>query len=417
MTTFKEYRNEINKIFARYIHHGFVDYYSCRRLSGEMINLVVEATKELSFRGEYKELFDLVNKGFLKWSKTDKDDSDGETQDFTYFVNKAWDVIYEANNSNISHKKMYEWFEKHLDGSLIDYMEDSVYEYITHHFTELDLLKRKFSFFNNKIVEARKDKKDNYHEFLITRCQENLLFVMADMKKPITEIRKYALSIKSSSVKETMAKIEYLYGNMDEVIAIYEDLAAEEENSGYPLENWHLKLMEVYKKLGDSDKYKKELRAALKINVGDKELWEDYKSYYSKEEWSRESEEIFSEIEPGDYNAYSWYEIEKRYDLMMAALENTFFSDKLKFYEGKLKLLYPERCITLLIKDTENMASQANNRKAYKRVVKNLAWIKKYPEGDKKAEELADKFRSIYKQKSAFMEEISKFKSLLYKSK
>ena len=128
MTTFKEYRNEINKIFVRYIHHSFVDYYSCRRLSGEMINLVVEATKELSFRGEYKELFDLVNKGFLKWSKTDKDDSDGETQDFTYFVNKTWDVIYEANNSNISHKKMYEWFEKHLDGSLIDYMENSVYE-------------------------------------------------------------------------------------------------------------------------------------------------------------------------------------------------------------------------------------------------------------------------------------------------
>ena len=141
MATFKEYREEINRIFARYTKRGFVSYYDCRGLGNDMIDLMIRATKEFGVRREYSALFDLANKGFLKWAKTDKDDSDGETQDFAYYVKEAWDGVYDANDPDlIPHVRMYEWFEKNLDGSVIDYMEDYLYEYVTHHFTEPELL-------------------------------------------------------------------------------------------------------------------------------------------------------------------------------------------------------------------------------------------------------------------------------------
>ncbi|MGN8764715.1 hypothetical protein [Hornefia butyriciproducens] len=37
MTVFKEYRDEINRIFSRYTRGGFVDYYHCRGLGHDMI--------------------------------------------------------------------------------------------------------------------------------------------------------------------------------------------------------------------------------------------------------------------------------------------------------------------------------------------------------------------------------------------
>ena len=156
MTTLKEYRDEMNRVVARNIRHGFVDYWHCRRLGAEIMELMDNATEELSSRGEYKELFDLTNKAFLKWGKTDKDDSGGETQSFMYDVNNAWNRVYEADDPRIPHSKMYSWFEGHNDGSVIDYMEEYLYEYLMKHFYEPELLEKKFAFLNEKIEENRR---------------------------------------------------------------------------------------------------------------------------------------------------------------------------------------------------------------------------------------------------------------------
>ena len=61
---FKEYRDEINHIFAAYSRRGFVDYYNCRGLWSDMTSLMTEATANLGRQGQYKESFDLANKAF-----------------------------------------------------------------------------------------------------------------------------------------------------------------------------------------------------------------------------------------------------------------------------------------------------------------------------------------------------------------
>lgn len=67
---YKEYRDEINHIFSHYAKRGFVDYYNCRGLWSDMTSLLAEATGDLGRQMQYKELFDLANKAFLKWAKT-----------------------------------------------------------------------------------------------------------------------------------------------------------------------------------------------------------------------------------------------------------------------------------------------------------------------------------------------------------
>ena len=293
MPTFKEYRTAVNQIFASNTRGGFIDYYHCRRLGGDITDLITEATKELSSYGEYKELFDLANKAFLKWGRTDKDDSAGNTQIFVYYVEQAWNQVYEANDVRITHTKMYDWFEKHLDGSVIDYMEDILFEYLIHHFPEPELLRRKQDCLMNRI-EKKLQTKEPYDRFDIDRCREYLLYVMADMQEPIEKIREAAKDTNTYSVKETMAEIEKRYGNLDRVIAIYRELAEEEDKRKWAVDNWHKKLMEIYRDIGDEQNYRAELLSAMAINIGDIDLWNEYKRGFTAEQWPKACENIFS---------------------------------------------------------------------------------------------------------------------------
>lgn len=406
--TVKDYRVGINKIFSRYTRYGFVEYRDCNGLECDMVDLILEATEELGGRGEYKELFEIACKGFLKWSNTDKDD-DGQTQYFASIIEDTWDVVYKANDPKMPHKKMYEWFVGHIDGSVIDYMEDYLYDYLLEHFKEPELLQKKIDFYNAKIEEGEAKKDDSYRDFQAERCGLYILRTMADMKRPIEDIRQYSKGVKMYSLKETMAQIERDYGNMDEVIAIYKELAAEEDKRGWARDDWHRKLMDIYKELGNKEEYHKELLASMALNVGDEDLWKAYKAQFFEKDWPKACQDIFSRIKVGNYRIYPWYAAEERYDLMMEGLEACFYSDRLKQYEKKLKALYPERCLKLLVVDTNLMAEQSNKRADYRRVAKNLNWICRYPGGAEKAAQMADNYRIIYKQRRAMMEEIADF--------
>lgn len=163
--TVKDYRVGINKIFSRYTRYGFVEYRDCNGLECDMVDLMLEATEELGGRGEYKELFEIACKGFLKWGNTDKDD-DGQTQCFASIIEDAWDVVYKANDPKMPHKKMYEWFVGHIDGSVIDYMEDYLYDYLLEHFKEPELLQKKIDFYNAKIEEGEAKNDSSWYAIL-----------------------------------------------------------------------------------------------------------------------------------------------------------------------------------------------------------------------------------------------------------
>ena len=93
----------------------------------------------------------------------------------------------------------------------------------------------------------------------------------------------------------------------------------------------------------------------------------------------------------------------------MEGIESGGYPDALKQYEKKLKELYPERCLEVLTHSTVKMAEHSNKRQDYRRVAKNLRWMRKYPGGTEKAAELAAEFRIQYKQRRAMMEEIAEF--------
>jgi uncharacterized Zn finger protein len=76
-------------------------------------------------------------------------------------------------------------------------------------------------------------------------------------------------------------------------------------------------------------------------------------------------------------------------------------------YEKVLKKRYPDRCLKILIRNADEEMEQATQRKGYRRVARVLKKIKKYPDGETVASELAEKYRNEYPRRTALWDELS----------
>lgn len=249
--SYNDYKEKTDAIFAKYTKEGFVDYTLCRKFAGEMIRLLEKAADDLLKQGKVKDLFNFANETFLRWSNTEIYDINGDARDFSIAIEKIWERVYIAPNADISHEEMYDWFEVHMDGSVIDFMEEYLYGYIALHFVEPEILEKKYAFLKEKLAQCEKIESEVVREIRIERCKGCILYTMADMKKPIEEIREFAVGLKYDPTKEAMAEIEHAYGNYEEAIAIYQELAQDDERRGVPSTQWKEKLEQLYKEFGE----------------------------------------------------------------------------------------------------------------------------------------------------------------------
>lgn len=401
-----EYKKEITAIFNQYTRRGFVEYGACGRLCHELCDLLEAASRELTS----KELFDVACRAFIKWGKTDKDDSDGDTQVFMDQVLAAWQIVYEYGQMEISHDKMMKWMMKNLDGSVIDYMEEYLYEFMVSHFKEAKLLQKKFDFLQAKIREKKDQVSEHsYAQYEIVGLETYCLQIMSERQEPIEKIRAFSEKINCDSVKEKLAEIEMEYGNFDQAIQIYQSLAEEADAMTWRINQYRVILKDIYRRHGDTEKYFQELKQLVYVQIGDSELYEEYKAQFTSEEWEKEKASLFAKVKLGDLRANRWYAIEERYDLIMDNVEAASDTMNMKTYEKELKKRYPERCLTILANAANQQAKNSSKRSEYKRIAYYLRWMLSYPNGSKMAEELAETYRSEYPRRRAMLDELAGF--------
>lgn len=161
--------------------------------------------------------------------------------------------------------------------------------------------------------------------------------------------------------------------------------------------------------MDDKENYLLELLSAMAMNLGNEDLWMEYKGCFPPENWPIVREQVFSLVESGKYRLIPWYALEERYDLVMDEIEDGLHTDWLKKYKKELQSRYPERCVKVLSDETKEMAERSNNRKDYRKVAKNLRWMQQFPGGWEATAELAEEFRVQYKRRPAMIEEIAEF--------
>ncbi len=407
--TLAEYKKEITAIFRRNTRGGFADWRLCGRLEDEIEDFLERSRRQLLKEGREKDLFEITGRAFLKWGNTDKDDSNGETQDFAYIVCDIWDSIYAREEADISHGKMFEWFMSKMDGSVIDYMEDTLLDYVMDHFKEPEFLEKKLDFLNTRIAElTREAEEDSWRGYSIDSYKERVLQIMSEQGRPIESIRDYAKDMERPSSRELLAEIELTYGNTSAAIAIYEELAAGETGKWWSRHNYSIRLKEIYKENGLQDKYEEQVERLLYLEVGSEDILEEYKALIPPGDWEKVRDQLFDSFKPADYRALPWYAQEECLDRLMDGVEACGYA-YLKTYRKKLEGIYPDRCLAILVTTADEDVLKANKRQDYRHVARVLRWMCRYPGGVEKAAELAAKYRALYPRKSALIEELEEF--------
>lgn len=148
-----------------------MDWRSADALLSDVTEIIELAEKELLKDSRYGDLFALVNFSYIKWGNTEIDDSNGETTCFCAYVREIWEKIYNEGAEVFPHSKMLPFFFESLDDKVVDYMEDSIYNFLISHFKEPDELAAKEKFLLDKMRSVREEIKTNnfrqYHLYVL----------------------------------------------------------------------------------------------------------------------------------------------------------------------------------------------------------------------------------------------------------
>lgn len=396
-----EYKKEITAIFNSNTTRGFSDWRQCGSLCMDTCNFLADAADALSQEGRYTDLFEITNRCYMKWSDTDKDDSNGETQNFCACVQDNWALVYDNGQSDISHDKMQKWFMDQLEGhTVIDYMEDDLYDFLLKHFKEADELALKKAMIEKVMKDSATSK------YSIPVLQDYYIRVLADLKTPIKEIRAFVNKSDGYGIYDTLAAIEQEYGNYDAAITLYEKRIAERPDRYWSNEPRRA-LIEIYKKNGDKEKEFEQLKQLLWTNVGDRDIFLEYKQHFSEEEWPAEWDRILEELKK-HYGGTSWYAIEGRFDIIMDMIEESPSAGLFDIYK-ELEQLYPERCFKVRVACVRADAARASKRSSYRYIARDLKIISKYDGGMEVARQLAAEFVDMYPRRSAMIDELRPF--------
>lgn len=404
----QDYKKFITAAFVNNTRRGFADWRDCGGLCMDVIEGLEEAKEGLCAENRYANLFDLCNWTYVKWSNTDKDDSNGETQDFCACVYEIWETVYTEGEQSLSHKQMLDILLEHLDGRVFDYMEDEIYDFILKHFKREDELVKKKQFLLKVMDDLRRQiPEKEILQYSLHVKEEYYVRVLADQKRPIQEIREFLQSRDRYTNKELLAQIETEYGNYDEAIRLYRE-QIDSRPDFYWSDGPRKALMEIYRLQGDTAAYNVELYNMMTAHAGDVKYYMEYKALFTAEEWKVRWEELLDEFADELPVINPWLSIEDRYDLIMdnAEPDNEYVID---VYGEKLFDLYPDRCLKVLANAANSQARISKNRRDYKYIARTLKKIAAHPGGRVLAAELAAKYRAQYPRRTAMIDELKWF--------
>ncbi len=403
------YKNQINNIFRRYAgYNDFIDYENAWEFIAEIEEILDNDIQEMLDNNQLKEAFELTNYIFIKVGNQDMDDSDGGTGTIADKCMNIWRKILCSCDIKLK-REIFKWFIDHLDGSVIDYMEDCIEEIIFDDFNEEEFMKEEIIFLDNKIKEYKKGKKSWLNSYELGEMVLRRINIMEKMKESQRKIEEYCIeNLEFNQVRNYY--IDICINKKDYEMAIKLLKEGKEKGKNWPgiVLNYSLKLKDLYKKIGEQKAYEEELWSlVLKYNAGDVELYKELKSIYTDKEWVKKREIIFSKL-PSYSRIDKLYELEGLFDRLIDVVINSHGLYLLFEYERILKDIYPNELLNKYENTVKAMATNASGRAHYRKMVSILRRMSKYPGGKLKVSEIVSDWKVRYKNRPAMMDELRK---------
>lgn len=405
----KCYKKQMDEIVHKYTGRDrFIGYREAHAFIRELKEILYEDIEEMLDSGHEREAFELTCHLFITAGNVDIDDSDGELGSLAWECCEIWKKILDTDDMELK-RFLYQWFLSHLDGSVIDYMEEYIEQILMEEFQEKEFLLEKLAFTEKK-VEAFEHQTDAWtSRYYAGKWAVSHLSLMQLLGKTWKEQKAYCKEhwAPSEVRRWYIERCMELKDNDTVIDALKESIQMDKDLPGL-VSGYRKQLKDLYQKQGNHEAYMDCLwKLILKENAGDLEVFRELKRQYSDEEWKQEREVIFENL-PGFSDKERLYKEEKLYDRLLECVLKTSGLYALYQYQDVLIKQYPEEILDKYTKEVEKMAKPVSNRSCYQEIIQNLRQMQKIPGGKKRVEEIAARWRMEYRKRPAMMDELNK---------
>lgn len=405
----EDYFEQIDEIADRYLGRDhFINYYQAYDFMLELEEIIDKDVRRMIDNGSHISAFHVMNHIFVLLGTVDMDDSGGETSMLAEQIYQLWLELLTKVNAQ-DKRKMFIWFTTHMDGSVIDYLEEYIEQIIMEEFKEPEYEQDKLSFMEEMIEKAEKKDSGWSRDYAVGKWTVTYLKTLEEKNAPEDQLEEICKKYwNNSGVRRYYIDRYFEKKEYDRVLQVLdESIELDKAYRGQVLE-YIQKKKEIYRLQGNKSAYIEQLwKLVLEQSAGDLDIYKELKAQYSEKEWLIKREELFKKLPP---NAHidRLYKEEKLYDRLLAYVLKSSGLYAVQSYENVLKKEYPKQILSKYQGEVNKMASCTGNRKHYADLVALLRRMKRIKGGSEIVETIVEEWKIKYRNRPAMMDELSK---------
>ncbi len=405
----EDYFEQIDEIADRYLGRDhFINYYQAYDFMLELEEIIDKDVRRMIDNGSHISAFHVMNHIFVLLGNVDMDDSGGETSMLAEQIYQLWLELLTKVNAQ-DKRKMFIWFTTHMDGSVIDYLEEYIEQIIMEEFKEPEYEQDKLSFMEEMIEKAEKKDSGWSRDYAVGKWTVTYLKTLEKKNAPEDQLEEICKKYwNNSGVRRYYIDRYFEKKEYDRVLQVLdESIELDKAYRGQVLE-YIQKKKEIYRLQGNKSAYIEQLwKLVLEQSAGDLDIYKELKAQYSEKEWLIKREELFKKLPP---NAHidRLYKEEKLYDRLLAYVLKSSGLYAVQSYENVLKKEYPKQILSKYQGEVNKMASCTGNRKHYADLVALLRRMKRIKGGSEIVETIVEEWKIKYRNRPAMMDELSK---------
>ena len=405
----EDYFEQIDEIADRYLGRDhFINYYQAYDFMLELEEIIDKDVRRMIDNGSHISAFHVMNHIFVLLGNVDMDDSGGETSMLAEQIYQLWLELLTKVNAQ-DKRKMFTWFTTHMDGSVIDYLEEYIEQIIMEEFKEPEYEQDKLSFMEEMIEKAEKKDSGWSRDYAVGKWTVTYLKTLEEKNAPEDQLEEICKKYwNNSGVRRYYIDRYFEKKEYDRVLQVLdESIELDKAYRGQVLE-YIQKKKEIYRLQGNKSAYIEQLwKLVLEQSAGDLDIYKELKAQYSEKEWLIKREELFKKLPP---NAHidRLYKEEKLYDRLLAYVLKSSGLYAVQSYENVLKKEYPKQILSKYQGEVNKMASCTGNRKHYADLVALLRRMKRIKGGSEIVETIVEEWKIKYRNRPAMMDELSK---------
>lgn len=403
------YMRQVDTIADRYLgRNRFIGYYEADGFISELEEMLDEDVRRMIDNDNYLSAFEVMNYIFVLIGDVDMDDSDGGTGMLAGRIYQLWSELL-GKVSPEEKKKMFEWFTAHLDGSVIDYLEEYIEQIIMEEFEEKEYEQVKLDFIEERIAKSEHKDSDWSRNYEVSKWAVRYLELLQKKKASNEQIKEVCKKYwTNSSVRRYYIDICMKKKEYDHVLQVLDECILLDKQYRGLTSEYSKKKKEIYFLQGNRSAYIEQLwKLVLEYEAGNLDLFRELKKQYTADEWLVKREEIFKKL-PTYAHVEQLYKEEKLYDRLLIYVLNCPGLYALQEYEKVLKKEYPEQILNKYKNEVNKMAVRTGDRKNYAYLVSLLRKMKQIKGGSKLVEQIVVDWKVKYKNRPAMMEELRK---------